>query len=630
MALRILLLTCICLITAAVFSQQCTGNLGENIFTEGDFGSGADNVLLTDPGIAPGYIYQPNPPPQDGFYTITNNTASWAGLFTTWDGFSDNSSDPNGYFMVVNANFSPGKFYEQEVDNLCENTVYQFTADVRNMIRSGVNQLLPDISFSIDGDVQFTTGPIGETETWNTYGFTFTTEPGQTSVLLALNNNAPGGNGNDLALDNITFRVCGPSASIAIVGGTNECTNSEPITLSAEISGNQFSSPAIQWQESTDGGLTWQDIPGATAMTYEHNGQMGSAYSYRYLLAGSPGNLANRNCRVISDTEIINVAPAPVTVVDTICAGSVYSIGTNQFTTTGETTVTIPSSLGCDSVVTLRLTVLDDPILEAFGPDIVCLSDNAATLRAQLSNDTQGTFVWTDATGEFLGEGIEIIVNPLVQSMYTVTFTEGAGGCGTSVTTEVTVDVFDDEIPGLSIVATNDLGDVLPTTVFAGNRVTLTLEGIPNGLDVDVQWSGNYNPGTGSGTSITVDVPVEGGADLAYTARVTVAGTDCSVSVPINLSYERGEAKFPDVITPNGDGTNDFFKLFASPGAVTDYTLLIFNRWGQKVFESTDPLENWDGTKNGTPQNMDTYVYVAKYRLNGTEIEEDGQFSLIR
>ncbi len=630
MNLRILLLTCTCLITAAAFSQQCTGNLGENIFTEGDFGSGTANVLLTDPGIAPGYTYQPNPPPEDGFYTITNNTASWAGLFTTWSGFSDNSSDPNGYFMVVNANFTPGKFYEQEVENLCENTVYQFTADVRNMLRRGVNQLLPNVSFSIDGNVQFTTGPIGETETWNTYGFTFTTEPGQTSVLLALNNNAPGGNGNDLALDNITFRVCGPSASIATDGGNDECTNGEPITLIAEISGEQFSTPAIQWQESSDGGRTWQDIPGATAMTYEHSGQIGGAYNYRYLLAGSPGNLANRNCRVISDTKIISVAPAPVTVVDTICAGDVYNIGTNQFTTTGETMVTIPSFLGCDSVVTLRLTVLDDPMLEAFGPGNVCLSDNAATLRAQLSSAAQGTFVWTDDNGEFLGEGIEITVNPLVQSTYTVTFTEGPGGCGTSATAEVTVEVIDEEIPGLSIVATNGMGDVLPSTVFAGSQVTLTLEGIPNGLEVDIQWSGNYNPGTGSGTSITVDVPNEDGTNLAYSATVTVAGTDCPVPVSINLNYERGEAEFPGVITPNGDGTNDIFKIFASPGTVTNYTLLIFNRWGQKVFESSDPQENWDGTKNGTPQNMGTYLYVAKYRLNGAEVKEDGQFSLIR
>ena len=87
----------------------------------------------------------------------------------------------------------------------------------------------------------------------------------------------------------------------------------------------------------------------------------------------------------------------------------------------------------------------------------------------------------------------------------------------------------------------------------------------------------------------------------------------------------------PEVITPNGDGTNDFFKIFYTQTAdVEDFTLTIFNRWGQKVFTSTDIDEGWDGTVNGTPQNMDTYLFVSKFRLNGEEREREGQFSLIR
>ncbi|MBP9872806.1 MAG: hypothetical protein KBC60_02155, partial [Haliscomenobacter sp.] len=58
-------------------STLCTGNLGSNIFLRGNFGSGPSNVLLPDPKLAPGYIYQPSPPPNDGYYTITNNTSNW-------------------------------------------------------------------------------------------------------------------------------------------------------------------------------------------------------------------------------------------------------------------------------------------------------------------------------------------------------------------------------------------------------------------------------------------------------------------------------------------------------------------------------------------------------------------------
>jgi len=87
--------------------------------------------------------------------------------------------------------------------------------------------------------------------------------------------------------------------------------------------------------------------------------------------------------------------------------------------------------------------------------------------------------------------------------------------------------------------------------------------------------------------------------------------------------------EIPELITPNGDNVNDEFRVYKS-GQVTDYTMIIFNRWGQQVFSSTNPDEAWDGTKNGTPQNSDIYLYVTKFRLNGAEINEEGQFNLVR
>ena len=58
--------------------------------------------------------------------------------------------------------------------------------------------------------------------------------------------------------------------------------------------------------------------------------------------------------------------------------------------------------------------------------------------------------------------------------------------------------------------------------------------------------------------------------------------------------------------------------------------MTIFNRWGQKVFTSTDVDEGWDGTKNGSPQNADAYLYITKFRINGAEETLEGQFSLVR
>jgi len=296
------------------------------------------------------------------------------------------------------------------------------------------------------------------------------------------------------------------------------------------------------------------------------------------------------------------------------------------------TTYTVTTTGDCGTFTDMvTFTFRDVYTLTASGPGSICLGDNA-TLRAQLSNETRGEFIWRNAAGVIVGEGVQIDVRPEEQTTYTVTFTESAGGCGTSATADVTVDVFGGNIfPEIIAISSNGTELMENDTIFSGTQVTLSVIGIPAGLDVNIQWSGNYDPSTGTGESLLVNVPDDGpnGSDLNYTVTVSATGADCPVSQSISLNYISTEARFPGVITPNGDGTNDFFRLFTA-GTVTDYTLLIFNRWGQKVFESTDPMEDWDGTKNGTPQNMDTYLYVAKYRLNGAEKEEDGQFSLIR
>jgi hypothetical protein len=77
--------------------STCSGTLGSNIFPNGDFGSGVPNVLPTNPGIAPGYNYQLNPPPNDGWYCITNNTSSWGSFAASrWIKIEDNGPEPNG------------------------------------------------------------------------------------------------------------------------------------------------------------------------------------------------------------------------------------------------------------------------------------------------------------------------------------------------------------------------------------------------------------------------------------------------------------------------------------------------------------------------------------------------------
>ena len=204
--------------------QLCNGSLGDNIFKEGDFGRGREVIFPYDPYLAPGYRYTTHTPVHDGQYTITNNIGDWWDNWPTWLRIDDNSNDPYGYMMVFNASYEPGIFYEQNVYNVCENTLYEFSADVINLIRRRANDhLMPNVSFLIDNEEMYHTGYIPQDEKWRTVGFTFTTKPGQTTIRLTLRNNAPGGYGNDLALDNISFRACGPIATVDIEGPDIVC-----------------------------------------------------------------------------------------------------------------------------------------------------------------------------------------------------------------------------------------------------------------------------------------------------------------------------------------------------------------------------------------------------------------------
>jgi gliding motility-associated-like protein len=59
--------------------------------------------------------------------------------------------------------------------------------------------------------------------------------------------------------------------------------------------------------------------------------------------------------------------------------------------------------------------------------------------------------------------------------------------------------------------------------------------------------------------------------------------------------------------------------------------LKIYNRWGEMVFQTSDPREGWDGTYNGTPQEMEVYFYVMSGKfVNDEEFSKQGNVTLLR
>lgn len=94
------------------------------------------------------------------------------------------------------------------------------------------------------------------------------------------------------------------------------------------------------------------------------------------------------------------------------------------------------------------------------------------------------------------------------------------------------------------------------------------------------------------------------------------------------------EIALPNLFTPNGDGVNDKFGPLVLNGPASSVQILnftIFNRWGQAIYNSNDPISAWDGSCAGTPCPMDTYVWVLEVSLaNGQHQVLRGDINLIR
>jgi gliding motility-associated-like protein len=289
------------------------GSLGDPVVNI-NFGSGSNTT-----GFAPAnaYTFTTNVCPNDGFYTITGSTS---GCFNnTWHTITSDHTG-HGSFMLVNASYLPADFFLTTITDLCPNTNYEFAAWIMNVLtnRSGI---MPFVTFTIetpDGTIlqEYQTGNIPQTSgpEWKQYGFYFTTPPDNPVIVLRMRNNAPGGLGNDLALDDITFRPCGPVITSIIEGYKDTVDICEGTFTSFRFAGNASSAyinPAYQWQSSKDSGTTWTDLAGATTESFSSPSfSQTGAYWYRVTVTDERFT-GIRSCRIASNNLIINVHPKP-------------------------------------------------------------------------------------------------------------------------------------------------------------------------------------------------------------------------------------------------------------------------------------------------------------------------------
>lgn len=167
----------------------------------------------------------------------------------------------------------------------------------------------------------------------------------------------------------------------------------------------------------------------------------------------------------------------------------------------------------------------------------------------------------------------------------------------------------------------------IPDTIVIGGVSHLSV--VPADAAFAYQWN---NPGSLSSsvvpdpearplatTDYTVTVTGEGGCTRELTVRVVVT------VLPCDNSY----VYIPSAFSPNDDPYNNTFNVRSS--ILGPFTLTVYNRWGEKLFETSDPDRGWDGTFEGAPVPIDAYgYYFEAICLDGTPIRLKGNVTLFR
>jgi gliding motility-associated-like protein len=180
-------------------------------------------------------------------------------------------------------------------------------------------------------------------------------------------------------------------------------------------------------------------------------------------------------------------------------------------------------------------------------------------------------------------------------------------GCQNDTILMKSITVFDNTVLGML-----DLGEDF--SVCEGTLFNLkNIENPPIGASY--VWS------TGDSTAM-----IQQDSSGVYTA--VMSDRNCSVVDSVEVG-DCPTTFIPNVFTPNGDEINDVF--YVKGFGMNEFELLIFDRWGELIYQSNDMNEGWDGTINSRNAQIDVYVYIVNYRGIGGELKyEIGHISLIR
>lgn len=285
--------------------------------------------------------------------------------------------------------------------------------------------------------------------------------------------------------------------------------------------------------------------------------------------------------------------------------------------------VEVTDSLGCSDTAQYQAVVYELPVVAFTGTPLTGCAPLCVdfTDQSTVTNSVPAAWSWNFGNGEY-----DSIQNPANvcyydQGSYSVELVvTSAQGCTDSMTITNMLMVIPGPVAGFSFgpqpATLND-----PSITFVDLSTNGTVEWFwsfgDNGTSTDPNPIWMYQD-TGTFTVMQIVSGPGGACPDTATAEVVIS--------PELLVW------IPNAFTPNGNGNDDrFMPVFSDFTYVKNFNMMIFDRWGQLIYQTNDPLAGWDGRIGNGLVQVDTYVYKIHVEdLNGVASDYIGGFNLIK
>lgn len=279
-----------------------------------------------------------------------------------------------------------------------------------------------------------------------------------------------------------------------------------------------------------------------------------------------------------------------------------------------QVTLTVIDPTTCKGISTKNMTINPLPLASINSKDSICQGSSFDLVGSGTSTAGIIGYQWLPSSAvNSPGAGVTAAVcNSSIAPVYSLSVTDGNNCVSDPATHTVYIQP---PAPQLQWDTTVIVGQQIPINAFVGSSFSYSWS-----PGADLNCISCANPLSTSTVNVTYSVQVEDNMKCFVVTNTYSIYIDPQTSVDV-----------PTAFTPNGDGVNDV--IFPDGWGIKKLNYFkVFNRWGQLLFETSEIKAGWDGTYNGVPQNMETYVYQVSVEtyLDAKPLQKTSSFKLIR